>query len=320
LKKPFSTNRMAWRLLNELIENHVLYGVETETLPQGTLIYDAGATARGGFRAGELVTEICLGGMGHARISLRKYGDLDLPSIFVYTDHPAVAALGCQFAGWRLSQEGYSAIGSGPARALALKPRELFEEIQYRDESDCAVMVIETDKSPPVELIDRIARDCKVKPSRLAIILAPTASLVGAIQISGRIVETGLHKLRRLGLDPKKVQYACGCAPIPPVHPKLSKAMGRTNDAILYGGVSYYAVESDDEEKLNKIVQKAPSKASKVYGKPFFEIFKEADHDFYKIDSDLFAPATVVVNNVRTGNTFAGGEINVQMLKKSFEI
>ncbi len=107
-------------------------------------------------------------------------------------------------------------------------------------------------------------------------------------------------------------------APIPPVHHEFVRAIGRTNDAILYGGTSSYTVESGDEGKLEEIVKMAPSSASNVYGRTFNEIFQEAKNDFYKIDPAFFAPATVVINNLKTGNTFESGEINVEMLKKSF--
>ena len=311
---------MAWCLLEKLVEKSALYKVKVEMTSQGTTIVDAGIEAEGGFQAGRLITEICLGGLGKTRVSCRKYYGLSLQSIFVRTDHPAVAALGSQFAGWRLSDEGYSAIGSGPARALALKPKELYEEIRYKDESDKAVIVLETEKPPPLRLIDHIAEDCNIQAAKLAVILTPTTSSAGSTQIAGRIVETGLHKLRRLGLDPMKVQSAWGYAPIAPVHPKFAKAMGRTNDAILYGGTSSYTVDYGDEEKLKEIVEKAPSSASGAYGKIFCDIFKDSGYDFYRIDPDLFAPATIIINNVRTGKRFKNGKVNVQMLKKSFDL
>jgi methenyltetrahydromethanopterin cyclohydrolase len=154
----------------------------------------------------------------------------------------------------------------------------------------------------------------------LAVVLTPTTSPAGAVQVSGRIVETGIHTLRRLGLDVKTILNAWGCAPISPVHPKFTKAMARTNDAILYGGTSYYVVEFDDEDRLQDIVSKAPSKTSEAYGKTFIEIFKEAHYDFYKIDPNLFAPAVVTINNKKTGNLFTSGEINAKALKKSFDL
>jgi methenyltetrahydromethanopterin cyclohydrolase len=258
-----------------------------------------------------------MGGCAKVRITCKKYGDMRLPSVFVYTDHPVIATLGSQCAGWQIKEADYFAIGSGPARALALKPKRIFEEIGYKDDFDKAAAVLETDKSPPDELVKRFAEDCGVPCENLAIILAPTASLSGAIQISGRIVETGIHKLARLGLNPDVILHAWGYAPIPPVHPRFADAMARSNDALLYGGVAYYVVDCDNEEELKKILKQAPSKASRNYGRPFIEIFKEAKNDFYRIDPDLFAPAVVIVNNVQTGRSFKAGEVNAGVLARS---
>ena len=151
-------------------------------------------------------------------------------------------------------------------------------------------------------------------------IFAPTASIAGSTQVTGRIVETGLHKLRTLGLNLHAVRYALGYAPIPPLCSKFEVAMARTNDAILYGGTAYYTVEYDDEAKLMKILAQAPSKAAKNYGKPFLQIFKEADRDFYKIDPNLFAPAVLMINNVKTGRALRAGQINIEALKESFSL
>ena len=321
MENALSVNRLAWKLLEELLKCPDFYGVKVERTSERTTIVDAGVRARGGFEAGRLITEICMGGLGKAQICSREYGDLELLSIFVYTDHPAIATLGSQYAGWQVSEEGCFAIGSGPARALALKPKEVYEEIRYKDECDKAIVILETQKFPPPKLIDRITKDCRVSPENVAVILTPTTSLAGATQVSGRIVETGVHKLRRLGMDPNTILYAWGRAPIPPVHPEFAEAMARTNDAILYGGTSCYVLEyDDDEEKLSEIVKKSPSKASKAYGKPFKETFKEAKYDFYKIDPNLFAPAIMIVNNRKTGRTFKAGEINTEVLETSLGI
>lgn len=317
MEKSLSINRLASNLLQKLVANSEYFGVKIRKTDSGTTIIDAGIEARGGFEAGRLITEICMGGCAEATITHRKYGRLELPSIFVSTDHPVIATLGSQYAGWQINEEGYFAIGSGPARALALKPKEIYEEIGYRDNSDETVLVLETDKAPTTKLIERIATDCKIDTKNFTIIMTPTASVAGATQVSGRIVETGIHKLRKVGLDPNVILHAWGCAPIPPIHPKFANAMARTNDAILYGGTAYYVVKYDDDEKLKEILEKAPSKASKQYGRPFMEIFKEAKYDFYKIDPNLFAPATITINNAKTGETFKNGEINSELLAKS---
>lgn len=311
-------NRLAWKLLEKLAEDPVSYGVSVEKTRSQTTIVDAGISERGGFQAGKLITEICMGGCARARITHRKYGDLELPSIFVCTDHPVIATLGSQYAGWQIDEDGYFAIGSGPGRALALKPKEIYQEIRYKDDFDKAIVVLETAKYPPDKLVERLAKDCRVKLENLAVILTPTTSIAGATQVSGRIIETGIHKLRRLEFDTTKILHAWGCAPIPPAHPKFVQAMARTNDAILYGGVAYYVVECGDDMALKKILTKAPSTASKSYGKSFMEIFKGAGYDFYKVDPDLFASAVVIINDVRTGKTLRAGEVNPEMLAKSF--
>jgi methenyltetrahydromethanopterin cyclohydrolase len=317
MKKSLSVNRLAWKLLEKLYENPDYYGVKVEKADSGATIVDAGINAKGGFQAGKIVTEICMGGCGKAKITHRQYGELWLPSIFVYTDHAVIATLGSQFAGWQIKEGDYFAIGSGPGRALALKPKEIYEKIGYKDDFDKAVVVLETEKQPPESLISRLAKDCKVLPANLTIVLTPTTSLAGATQVSGRIVETGIHKLSKVGLNPNVILYAWGCAPISPVHPKFVQAMARTNDAILYGGITYYVVDYENEEELKRIVENAPSNASEDYGKPFIEIFKEANYDFYKIDPNLFAPAIVIVNNVKSGKLFKTGEINISILTKS---
>ena len=317
MEKLPSVNRLAWRLVEKLCEKPEIYGVHIEKSSRGVTIIDAGIKAKGGFRVGKIITEICMGGCGKTRIAYRKYGETELPSIFVYTDHPVIATLGSQFAGWQIKEGDYFAIGSGPARAISLKPKGIYEKIGYKDVSDRAVIVLETDKYPPERLLDRFSKDCSVQPKNLAVILTPTASLAGAIQVSGRIVETGIHKLNKLGLDPNVIVYAWGCAPIPPLHPKFTIAMARTNDAILYGGIVHLIVDYEDDGELENFVRNAPSGASRDYGRPFVEIFKDANYDFYKIDPNLFAPAVLTVNNIRTGNTFKAGKINVEVLVES---
>ncbi len=315
-----SVNQKAYELAQTLCTFPEEYCVSVRRANRGATLIDAGIRVKGGFNAGRVVTEICMGGLGKARIFPKRYGDFELPSIFVHTDHPAVATLGSQFAGWQIKSGDFFGIGSGPARALAMKPRDIFDKIGYKDEADTAVMVLETAKEPPEELIENFASECGVSPNKLHIILVPTTSVAGSTQVSGRIVETGVHKLSKLGINPLSIQYACGYAPISPVHPKFAEAMGKTNDVILYGGVAYYALNHNSDDELKTVLKKAPSSASKHYGKPFRDIFKEANYDFYQIDPNLFAPAMFIVNNSVTGSVFQVGEVNVDVLQQSLNL
>ncbi len=313
-----SVNQMAWKIAQKFIDNPEFYGVTVSKSTAGATIVDAGVNAPGGFQAGKKLTELCLGGAGKAQIGFKTYGDLTFPSITVSSDFPAIAMLGSQFAGWRIKEpDGNIAIGSGPIRALALKPKDVFEEISYKDTSDKAVITLETNVLPSDALIEKVCVASDIKPENLIAVAAPTASVAGLTQVAGRVVEVGIHKLKTVGLDPKVIRYAMGYAPIPPVGPDFDVAMARTNDAILYGGTVYCTVDYDDEIALQKIVEQAPSMASKDYGKPFLQIFREADKDFYKIDHGLFAPALLIINNAKTGRTFKAGKINPQVLSQA---
>jgi len=320
MHETLSVNSLAWKLAEKLLNNQAFYGVHASKTTAGATVIDAGVNVTGGFQAGEMLTETCLGGAGTAKSGFKTYGDLALPSITVSTDYPAIAALGSQFAGWRIKDGDSIAIGSGPARALALKPKDIYEEIGYKDSSDKAVITLESNKLPSDVLIEKVTGACNITPENLIAVVAPTASVAGLTQVAGRVVEVGIHKLKTLGLSPKVIRYACGYAPIPPVCPDFEVAMARTNDAILYGGTVYCTVEYDDEAALQKIVKQAPSETSKDYGKPFLQIFREADRDFYKIDHNIFAPATLIINNAKTGNTFKAGKINPDALKESFSV
>lgn len=312
-----SVNGNVKRIVDEIIKNAKELRVKIEKIGDGATLIDTGVEAQGGYMAGKYLTEACMGGFGGAYLSMAALEDMFLPAITVTTDFPSIALFGAQFAGWRINVGKYFAMGSGPARALALKPKELYARINYRDESESATIILETSTKPPNEAVDYIAKECNVIPEKLIILIASTSSIAGSTQISGRILEMGLHKLVDVGLDPAIVLSGVGSAPIAPIHPKFEKAMGRTNDMLLYSGTAFFNVVHSNDEELKEIVDRAPSSKSKDYGKPFSEIFKEAKYNFYMIDSALFAPAVITVNNVKTGKTFTAGKVNTSLLRAS---
>lgn len=306
-----------------MIKNADELNLAVDVLSNGSTVIDAGVNAAGSFKAGELYTKVCLGGMADVGISIP--GDLSekfaLPSVKIKTDFPAISTLGSQKAGWSVSVGDFFALGSGPARALALKPAETYEEIGYKDDADLAILTLEADQLPGADVTDAIASESSVSPENVYVLVAPTSSLVGSIQISGRVVENGTYKmLEFLDFDVTKVKHAAGIAPIAPVDPDGLKAMGKTNDAVLFGGRTYYYVESEEGDDIKSVADQLPSSASDGYGKPFFDVFKEAEFDFYKIDKGMFAPAEVVINDLRTGEIFKAGSVNSELLMKSFGV
>ncbi len=316
-----SVNLEAKKTIDLMIRKADELKLDVDVLNNGSTVIDAGVNVTGSFKAGELYTKVCLGGLADVGISIP--GDLSenfaLPSVKIKTDFPAISTLGSQKAGWSVSVEDFFALGSGPARALALKPAETYKEIGYKDEADLAILTLEADRLPGVDVTEVIASESNVSPENVYVLVAPTSSLVGSIQISGRVVENGTYKmLEFLHFDVNKVKHAAGIAPIAPVDPDGLKAMGKTNDAVLFGGRTYYYVESDEGDDVKSVAEKLPSSASAGYGKPFFDVFKEAEFDFYKIDKGMFAPAEVVINDLRTGEIFRTGYVNNKLLMKSF--
>lgn len=312
-----SVNENAAELVDWGVQHAEKLGILVEKHHTGATIIDLGVKAKGGFLAGEWLTEVSLGGLGKASITHMAYDGVIIPSIQVATDSPIIAGHGSQYAGWQIKTSDYAAVGSGPARALALKPKDIYQKIHYKDRSDKAVIVLEAERYPTDGAIQYIARGCGVDPANLYALVAPISSLTGSVQISGRVIEVGIHRLTQIGFDVNRVLYGCGYAPIAPIHPEPARVNGRTNDAILYGGVTYYSVEFDDDAKLKEIVERAPSSRTKGYGKSFYEAIKAADFDFYRIDPDLYAPAVFAVSNVKTGVTHTAGKTNAQLLKQT---
>ncbi|MBC7119064.1 MAG: methenyltetrahydromethanopterin cyclohydrolase [Methanobacteriaceae archaeon] len=318
-----SVNLKAKKIVDEMISRADDLKIKVQRLDNGSTVLDCGVNVEGSIKAGELYTKVCLGGLADVGISIPAdlSRRLALPSVKVKTDSPAISTLGSQKAGWAVNVGDFFALGSGPARALSKKPSETYEEIDYEDDADIAIIALESDKIPEEDVTENIAKECGVSAENVYALVAPTASIVGSIQISGRVVENGTYKmLEALDFDVKKVKYAAGIAPIAPVDPDGLKAMGKTNDAVLFGGRTYYYIESDEGDDLKYLAENLPSSASKDYGRPFYEIFKEADYDFYKIDKGMFAPAEVFINDLRTGEVFRAGFVNEELLIKSFNL
>jgi methenyltetrahydromethanopterin cyclohydrolase len=282
----------------------------------GATLIDAGIQAKGGLEAGRLVAEICMGGLGQVTLQNNTtFANWPL-SVKVHAMSPVVACLGSQYAGWALSHEKFFSLGSGPARALAQR-EEIFSEIQYQDAAKKTVLVLETDKIPPKEVIEKVARDTQIPANELTFILTPTRSLAGTVQITARVLEVALHKLHTVHFPLHQLVDGYGVAPIPAPSPDFLTGMGRTNDAILFGGFVHLYVKCTDAA-AEALAKSLPSSSSKDYGRPFAEVFKAVNMDFYKIDPLLFSPAKVAVTNLDTGHSYFAGQFNEALLEQSF--
>ncbi|MDD5273062.1 MAG: methenyltetrahydromethanopterin cyclohydrolase [Methylovulum sp.] len=320
-----SVNKLAQPLVQELLDNADKLRLHLHTLDNGCTIIDAGINAPGGLEAGRIITEICLGGMGTVSLSHSAYTEKWPLTVNVHSTNPVLACLGSQYAGWSLSHEKYYALGSGPARAMATKTKEgvsqpveeLYKELAYQDAAEKTVLVIENDKIPPVEIVDKVAAACGVAPANLTIIVTPTSSLAGCVQVVGRVLEVAMHKAHALHFPLENILDGSGSAPLCPPHPDFVQAMGRTNDAILFAGLVHIFVKGSDAA-AEQLANELPSSTSKDYGKPFAQVFKEYKYDFFKVDAMLFSPASVIVTAVESGKSFRAGRLDNELLNLSF--
>lgn len=317
-----SLNERALAIVRDMIGEAEALGLEAKRLSNGTLMLDAGVDVPGSLEAGRLFAEACLGGLGKVLFCEVSYGELSFPAVSVTVSRPTLACMAAQYAGWAVkvnetqSSGAYFAMGSGPARALFLG-EPLFRKLEYRDRSEVAVLALESRSLPSEEVAGWIAEKCRISPDRLYLLVAPTASLVGSVQVAARIVETGLHKMLEVGFDIGSVISGFGTCPVAPVARDDLRAIGRTNDAVLYGGKTWYTVRGDDE-RIESLVKELPSSASRDYGTPFYELFQRYGGDFYRIDPLLFSPAEVSINNAATGRSFHAGRVNLDLIGQMF--
>ncbi|MEK1855061.1 MAG: methenyltetrahydromethanopterin cyclohydrolase [Phyllobacterium sp.] len=307
-------NRNAQRIADAVIEESDRLGIGHSRGSLGEHLIDAGANSPGGIEAGLRIIEICMGGLGtvSARLGVGKWPY----SVDVRSSQPVLACLGSQYAGWNLSHEKYFAMGSGPVRALA-RVEPLFEEITYREpDAVSSVVVLETSTPPPAPIVEKVSKATGLGPEKLTFIYAPTQSLTGSMQIVGRVLEVALHKAHDLKFPLDAIVDGAGRAPIPAPHPDFLQAMGRTNDAIIYGGIVQLYVRGSSNAARD-LAEQLPSRTSRDYGQPFADIFKKFKGDFYAIDPHLFSPAEVIVTSVETGDTFRSGSSDNAMLEQS---
>ena len=240
-----------------------------------------------------------------------------MPLVQVATDHPITACMASQYAGWQISVGKFFAMGSGPMRA-AYGKETLLDDIPGREKPPVAVGVMETRKLPDDAVTAYVSEHLSLPPAKLTLLVAPAFSIAGGLQVVARSLETALHKLHELKFDLSQVVSGFGTAPLPPVAADELQAIGRTNDAILYGGRVILWVDADSDAALAEVGAKVPSSASPDHGAPFAEVFARYEHDFYKIDPMLFSPAQVVFHNLRSGKSHAFGRLEPDTLRRSF--
>jgi len=309
-------NERALRLADHMAATASALRIAVQTTPKGARLIDCGIAVDGGLQAGLAMARVCLAGHAEVALAPGRFDEVPVPQVQVQSDHPVLACMASQYAGWQVSVGKFFAMGSGPMRA-AYGKEELFDHIPGREQASAAVGVLETSKLPGDDVVSYLAERLNLPPNKLTLLAAPASSQAGNVQVVARSLETALHKLYELKFDLGQIVSGYGTAPLPPVASDFLGAIGRTNDAILYGGQVVLWVKGEDEQ-LAEIGPKVPSSASPDHGAPFAEIFARYEHDFYRIDPLLFSPAVIVLQNLRTGKSHTFGRIEREVLRCSF--
>jgi methenyltetrahydromethanopterin cyclohydrolase len=316
LAVTMTMNERAMRLADYIASNASALRVETRMTQAGARIIDCGVATRGGLQAGLALARVCLAGQAEVALAPGEVAGIACPLIVVNSDHPVQACMASQYAGWEIKVGKFFAMGSGPMRA-AYGKEDLFNHIPGKEQAQIAVGVLETRKLPDDAVIEYLSHSLEVPANRITLLVAPAASQAGNMQVVARSLETALHKLHELKFDLNQVVSGFGSAPLPPVAKDELGAIGRTNDAILYGGRVTIWVQAEDDQ-LTEVGPKVPACASEDYGAPFATIFERCNMDFYKIDPMLFSPAEIVLSNLKTGRSFAFGRVRADVLYQSF--
>lgn len=308
-----SLNRMALELADEALEFTEELDVGAFELENGATVIDFGVEHRGGLEAGLLLAELQTAGLATVQTRVDDVAGATFPHVEVACDRPGIALLGAQKAGWELSVDDYEGLGSGPARALVARESE-FQAIDYVDAFEFAVLALEGDDLPTEAAAEQVADLADVNTESVFLPAYRTASVAGSVTAAARAPELALFRLFELGYDPTDVLTVSGSAPVAPVAADEQTAIGRTNDALAYGGRVHLTVAEDFDE-----FGAVPSSAAERYDAPFADIFGDADWDVEEVDEGVFGPAQVTVNVVG-GPTYALGDTHEALLAEGFGV
>src|SRR5579875_1776271 len=108
-----SLNEKALRLADHMAATAASLRIAVATTPNGARILDCGIAVEGGLQAGLAMARVCLA--GQAEVALvpgpplsppgmgGDEGGVPAPLVQVYSDHPVLACMASQYAGWQVS-------------------------------------------------------------------------------------------------------------------------------------------------------------------------------------------------------------------------
>ncbi|MCJ7823624.1 MAG: hypothetical protein MUP44_01860, partial [Anaerolineales bacterium] len=266
---PQSLNQAAMQIIGPILDDPQRYGALMIKTPKGATILDMGLEALGSWLGAKMYVEAAHGGMADVTFGRMQIKDLEVATVELMIDDPMLSVVSCEAGAWKLGDGDFVPVGSGPARAKA-RAEPWATRIEYEDPSDYVLLQMQINRLPEEAVLEFVADACKIPLSNLTVMVAPSASLVGSVQVASRAFEQCIIGLgRNTDFDIKTIKHGYGRAPIAPVIKDEVKAMGRINDALVYGGIGGMWLDHPDDDEMRRTAEALPFpvRAGDDYGK-----------------------------------------------------
>ena len=307
-------------LLQGLMQDACVLGLEASRFDNGTMIIDCGVNAPGSLEAGRRITEISQGGMASTHIGVTETSGIVLPELAVDTWLPKLSAYGLQVS-VALSEIDPAIRISGPILARFAggrldTPRENLLDAAW------GIAVVESDQLPSSEVVDALAHRSSLPTEELAVIVVPTSSVAGATQIAGRINESVLFTMEEsLGIDCSCVSQLLATVPIALPTDVSAVSPVTPDDFIHYLGRVILTINRDLGMDLAELASQLVFRSTPIYGKLFTELLAAAGGVFEAIPGliDLNKVAQITVIDQGSGRAFSSGERSESILFSSHQ-
>ena len=332
--KEVSVNEQSLKVVKEMMQREDSLDIDVIELKNHITIIDTGVNVKGGFKAAEYVTKAALCGFGEAKTIMAKYGSMHLPAVVAYTDLPAIIAI--SYYVWpevmhppHVKTDEYSAWVSGPGKALKQKPEKVYAKLDYKDEGSVAVLLVQPrgKQLPDESVAEKLANACGINPENLYLLVTPTNSIVGSVQVSARTMEDGFWRLTEYyGISYDRVEEIMTLTPIAPVSPKVFREpCPWADDMIRHGGVLHAWIYSKEGEDLQKMAEEMVIENNpKSFGKSFYQLaviekkYIGPEYDLVRLAEEGcgFVIAEACLYDTRVGRMYRAGRVHDNILEK----
>lgn len=300
-----SVNDGAAAIAERMIADAASLGVEVSQHRSGATLIDC---TRGGHEAGRLYAEATMGGLASVELGTRTVAGHDLVMVAVETNRPLEACWVAQKHADRAPGDPADIILAGPAKARFVPTDPTVAAAGYIDRGQKVVAPLQVDRALTDDDFDWLARRCQVEPRDLYVLVAPSDSVVCAVQVVARTVDNAMHRLVSAGVGLFEVERLAGEAPLPPDGGDARQRLGRINDSLMYGSSVRATVSYEGE--LQAVADEVASQPADLRGLTFLEMFDRFDGDFHQIPLDVFCITSIEVRHPSSGSVAFAGRID----------